>query len=217
MRFIFLGPPGSGKGTQAKLLQTNHGLFQLSTGDLLRAAVKEGTELGKQAQEFMNAGKLVPDEVVIGLILERMEHPECRNGFILDGFPRTEAQAEALEAALRERHKPIDAVIEFQIDQKKLVERLVGRRICPNGHGEWHVTFNPPQQEGRCDTCGEPLVHREDDHENQIVTRLEAYREQTEPLSAFYARLGLLRPVNADAAMADISKAIDAIVRETAA
>jgi len=209
MRLIFLGPPGSGKGTQAKRLTERLGIPQLSTGDLLRAAVRDGTELGLKAKRYMDAGELVPDEVVIGLILERMQQPDCDNGFILDGFPRTKAQAEALEQALQEKGRPIDAVIDFEINPELLVERLTGRRICPNGHGEWHVKFNPPKEPGKCDVCGAELIQREDDREDRIKTRLEAYRRDTEPLREFYAQRGLLRAITADGEMGRISKQIE--------
>lgn len=208
MRIIFLGPPGSGKGTQAKRLQQVKGIPQLSTGDLLRAAVKKGSKLGTEAEGHMNAGRLVPDDLVIALIQERMNDADCSAGFILDGFPRTLAQAEALEIRLKEVGQPVDAVIEFRIDQEKLVRRLVGRRICPNGHGEWHIDFNPPKVAGQCDACGKELVHREDDHEEKIVTRLEAYRRDTEPLSRYYEERDLLKVVNADDGMEKISAAI---------
>jgi adenylate kinase len=213
---IFLGPPGSGKGTQAKRLMEAHGMPQLSTGDLLREAVREGTELGKEAKGYMDAGKLVPDDLVIALIVKRMEQEDCGEGYILDGFPRTVAQAEALERTLTELGKPIDAVVELRIDQAILVERLVGRRICPNGHGEWHVHFNPPQAEGKCDVCGEPLVHREDDHEDKIRTRLEAYSNQTAPLIRFYEERGRLKPVGGEGDMAEIARNIEAIYQASA-
>lgn len=217
MRLIFLGAPGSGKGTQAKILQDARGLAQLSTGDLLRAAVKEGSELGREASTFMNAGVLVPDKVMIALILKRMAQLDGGGGYILDGFPRTQAQAQALEEALDELGQPIDAVIELKIDQAKVLERLLGRRICPNGHGEWHVVFNPPTREGRCDFCGEPLVHRDDDHEEQILTRLDEFHQLTEPLSKYYAERGILRQVDASTGMEEIAKAIEAIVTDGAA
>jgi adenylate kinase len=211
MRVIFLGPPGSGKGTQAKRMQDAHGLPQVSTGDLLRQAVRDGTELGRQAKEYMNSGGLVPDELVIALLLERIGQVDCRSGLILDGFPRTLAQAEALEAALEAKGQPIDAVVNFEIDLGELVERLVGRRVCPNGHGEWHVRFNPPRTEGRCDVCGEALIQREDDREERIRTRMETYKRDTAPLVEFYRERGLLRTINALGPLEEVTEAIAGI------
>jgi len=208
MRVIFLGAPGSGKGTQAKRVQEKYAIPQLSTGDLLRAAVNEGTELGKQAKAHMDAGRLVPDDLVIALLAGRLEQPDCRNGFILDGFPRTAGQAEALTRELDKHRAPIDAVINFEIDPAKLIERLTGRRICPNGHGEYHIRFHPPKVQGKCDVCGETLVHRSDDHEDKIRTRMEAYRRDTEPLIEFYRARGVLKTVQADGELSGITAAI---------
>jgi adenylate kinase len=211
MRVIFLGPPGSGKGTQAKRLQEAEGIPQVSTGDLLRKAVREGSALGKEAKGHMDSGGLVPDRLVIELLLQRIEEPDCAKGFILDGFPRTVPQAEALEGALKKKKRPVDAVISFEIDLALLVERLVGRRVCPKGHGEWHVRFNPPRQAGRCDVCGEALIQREDDQEERIRTRMETYRRDTEPLIDFYGRRKLLHPVNALAPLEDVAGEIAGI------
>lgn len=213
MRVIFLGPPGAGKGTQAKRAQNEFGIPQLSTGDLLRAAVKEGSVLGKQAQGFMNAGKLVPDDLVVALIVERLDQPDCKKGFILDGFPRTAGQAEALEKELKKHGTPIDAVVNFAVDADKLVERLVGRRICPNGHGEYHLRFHPPKQPGRCDVCGAELVHRPDDHEDQIRTRMEAYARDTKPLIDFYGARGVLNTVNADGEIDSVTRDVTAALQ----
>ena len=212
MRIVLLGAPGSGKGTQAKLLQAALNVPQLSTEDLLREAVRKGNELGRQAESYMTEGKLVPDYLVIALILERMNQDDCAGGFILDGFPRNLNQAQALDDALEVISKPLDRVVGIRIDQKKLVERLVGRRSCPNGHGEWHVKFNPPKVEGRCDECGEELVHREDDHEEKIITRFEAYRRDTEPLIRFYAERGNLATVDGDKDMRELTRDIEAAV-----
>lgn len=215
MRFIFLGAPGSGKGTQAKRLRDTHGIPQLSTGDLLREAVRQGSELGKDAEEHIDAGRLVPDELVTALIAHRMKRKDCEPGFILDGYPRNVAQAETLERTLKELSRPIDAVVEIRVDQGKLIERLVGRRICPEGHGEWHIRFRPPKVEAKCDVCGRELVHREDDYEGPIRTRLEAYHELTEPLMEFYQRRGLLRPVDGEGEMDEIAREIEAIYQST--
>ena len=212
MRVILLGAPGSGKGTQAKLLKQAKGIPQLSTGDLLRAAVNDGGELGKTVEGHMVAGELVPDDLVVALILERMKQPDCQKGFILDGFPRDLAQAEALETSLDGTGQCINSVVELHIDQEKLVERLVGRRICPNGHGEWHIKFNPPKRSGMCDDCGTILAHRQDDYEDKIVTRLEAYHRQTEPLIEFYKIRNLLTTVDADKDMETIFEAIEKAV-----
>ena len=206
-----MGAPGSGKGTQAKLLQARHNIPQLSTGDLLREAVHENSELGKQAHDFMADGRLVPDELVLELVLNRMQEPDCEKGFILDGFPRTLGQAQALRDAFENIGKPITHVIEIRVDQERLVERLVGRRICPNGHGEWHLKFNPPKEEGRCDVCSAALVHREDDYEEQIVTRLEAYHRDTEPLVEFYKGRKKLYSVDGTGEMDEIGNRIEAV------
>lgn len=213
MRLIFLGPPGSGKGTQAKRLGQSRGIPQLSTGDLLRSAARGGTELGKKAKSFMDAGKLVPDDLVIELILERMTQDDCRDGFILDGFPRTLVQAEALDRALRKLHMAIDAVINFEINPAVLLERLTGRRVCPNGHGEWHIRFHPSTVAGFCDVCHALLVQREDDQEDRIRTRMEMYRKDTEPLKQYYAERGLLKTVQAEGDVAAITQQIEAALR----
>ncbi|HUJ74638.1 MAG TPA: adenylate kinase, partial [bacterium] len=206
MRLIFLGPPGSGKGTQSKQVGQKHGIPQLSTGDLLRAAVRAGSPLGQQAQGHMDAGRLVPDALVIELLLERMRQPDCARGFILDGFPRTLVQAQALEKALAERDMPLDAVISFEIDDQVLVERLTGRRVCPNGHGEWHIRFHPPKQAGKCDVCGAALVQREDDQEARIKTRFALYHNDTEPLKAFYDGRHLLHRINAQESVTEAAQ-----------
>jgi adenylate kinase len=206
MKLILLGPPGSGKGTQAKRLQEQMRLVQLSTGDLLRAAVRRGA--GSEAKQYMDAGRLVPDALVIALLVERMEQPDCRDGFVLDGFPRTVAQAEALERELAKRGTAIDTVVNFEIDREQVVERLSGRRICPNGHGEWHLGFNPPRREGRCDVCGEALVQREDDRADRVAVRLDTFRNQTAPLIAFYRTRGLLKSVHAEGALETVGARI---------
>lgn len=159
----------------------------------------------------MDNGHLLPDPLVISVIMQRLDEEDCKDGFILDGFPRTGKQAEALEAALEQRGTPIDAVIDFEINLDHVVERLVGRRICPNGHGEWHIEFHRPKVESKCDVCGVPLIHREDDQEDRIVTRLKVYQTDTEPLRQFYAERGLLNTVSADGAIDEIAQKIRTI------
>jgi adenylate kinase len=213
MRLVFLGPPGSGKGTQAKRLGQSAGIPQLSTGDLLRSAARSGTELGRKAQTYMDAGKLVPDNLVIELILERMAHDDCKHGFILDGFPRTRVQAETLDRALRTKEIPIDAVIDFEINPDVLLERLTGRRVCPNGHGEWHIKFHPSTVAGFCDVCHAMLVQREDDQEDRIRTRMEMYRKDTEPLKQYYAQRQQLKTIHAEGDVAAITQQIEAALK----
>ncbi|MDH4225145.1 MAG: adenylate kinase [Deltaproteobacteria bacterium] len=217
MRMILLGPPGSGKGTQAKRLTQRYGIPQLSTGDLLRQAVKEKTAAGIEAAEYMQVGKLVPDSLVIALITRRLEQDDGKNGFILDGFPRTVAQAKALEPELKKRGTPVDVVLNFEIDLDRLVERLMGRRICPNGHGEYHIQFNPPKREGRCDVCNEALIHRDDDHEDKIITRMKAYQDQTAPLIQFYEKMGTLMSVQAEGELDEIEGKIKKLLNGFAA
>lgn len=196
MNLILLGPPGAGKGTQAAMLTETFGIPQISTGDILRAAVKEGTELGQQAKAYMDDGKLVPDEIVIGIVTERLQEPDCSNGFILDGFPRTVAQADALQTDLRDLDKELDRVIALQVDNDALVERLTGRRTCKSCGRGYHVKFDPPEVEGRCDVCGGELYQRDDDREETIRKRLEVYARQTEPLIDYYRKAGLLIEVD---------------------
>lgn len=195
MNLILLGPPGAGKGTQAQMIVDRYSISQISTGDILRAAVKEGTALGKQAKASMEKGRLVPDEVVIGLIDERLRAADCRPGFILDGFPRTIAQAEALQTILTKIGKPVDHVINIEVDSEELVRRLTGRRTCKNCGGMFHVLFHLPKQENICDRCGGTLYQREDDREETIRTRLKEYERQTTPLIQYYQNKKILRVI----------------------
>lgn len=194
---ILLGAPGSGKGTQAKKISAQFSIPQISTGDMLREAVKEGTEMGMRARTYMDQGGLVPDEVVIGIVRDRLKAPDCRDGFILDGFPRTIPQAEALDRVVRELGKEITTVLSLEVDANALMERLCGRRTCPGCGAMYHVKFNPPGAEGRCDKCGGALVQRDDDKEETIRTRLENYRKSTEPLIGYYKGSGKIRSVQA--------------------
>ena len=195
MRIVLFGPPGAGKGTQAKRLIDTLKVPQISTGDMLRAAKAEGTPLGLKAAEFMNAGKLVPDEVVIGLIDERTQKDDCKTGFMLDGFPRTIPQAEALNATLQKRDQKIDHVVSLEVDDGVLVQRLTRRRSCPTCGAIYHLDFSPPKAEGKCDKEGAALMHRDDDKEEAIRERLNVFHGQTSPLKAFYKEAGLLREV----------------------
>jgi len=196
MKLILLGPPGAGKGTQAKMLTDRYGIPQISTGDILRAAVKEGTPMGVKAKSFMDAGALVPDEVVVGIVRERLQKADCAPGFILDGFPRTVAQADALKENLRALGKDLDAVISLEVDIEALVERLTGRRTCKECGRGYHVKFDPPKAAGVCDACGGVLFQRDDDREETIRKRLDVYHEQTSPLVAYYKNDGLLTAID---------------------
>ncbi len=196
MNIIMLGPPGAGKGTQAKMLVDRLGIPQVSTGDMLREAVKEGTDLGIKAKEYMDAGKLVPDEVVIGIVKERLAQPDCGKGFILDGFPRTIPQAQALDEALKGLGKRIDHVVNVAVPAEELVARLTGRRTCKQCGAMFHVVFNPPEKEGVCDKCGGELYQRDDDKEETIRQRLRVYEDQTSPLIDYYGKQGVLHDID---------------------
>jgi adenylate kinase len=195
MNLILLGPPGAGKGTQAQMIVERYHIPQISTGDILRAALKEGTPLGKKAKAFMDQGQLVPDEVVIGIIDERLRALDCNSGFILDGFPRTTAQAEALQSILTKIGKSIHHVINIEVDPEELVRRLTGRRTCKNCGAMFHILFHPPKGEGVCDRCGGTLYQREDDKEETIRTRLKEYQKQTAPLIQYYQLKNILRSI----------------------
>lgn len=195
MDFILLGPPGAGKGTQAKLMVDKWNIPQISTGDILRAAVREGTTLGVEAKGFMDRGELVPDRVVIGIIAERLTEEDAVNGFILDGFPRTIPQAEALQQILDGLDRAIDHVISIEVEDEELVTRLTGRRMCKECGESFHVVFNPSSSEGTCDRCSGELYQRDDDKEDTIRQRLAVYSEQTQPLIAHYEEQGRLRRI----------------------
>jgi len=197
MNLILLGPPGAGKGTQARMLADAHGLVQLSTGDMLRAVVAAGTEVGKQAGEIMERGELVSDDIVIGIISERIDEPDCSAGFILDGFPRTVAQAEALDKLLVQKNKVMDAVIEIRVDDELLVGRITGRFTCTKCGEGYHDTFRRPENDGVCDKCeGTEFSRRKDDNEETVRSRLKAYHEQTVPLISYYENSGRLKSVD---------------------
>jgi adenylate kinase len=196
MNLILLGAPGAGKGTQAEMIVAEYGIPQISTGDMLRDAVAKGTELGKKAKEYMDKGELVPDEVVIGIVKERLAQPDCDNGFILDGFPRTIKQAEALDEILKELNKSIDAVINVAVPEEEIVKRIVNRRTCRNCKAVYHLIYNPPKEENKCDKCGGELYQRDDDKEETVKERLRVYRSQTEPLIDYYSKKGLVYNVD---------------------
>jgi adenylate kinase len=195
MNLILLGPPGAGKGTQAQRMVDRYHIPQISTGDILRTAVKESTPLGMKAKGFMDQGQLVPDEVVIGIVEERLRTSDCHRGLILDGFPRTTTQAEALQAILAKIGKSIDHVINIEVEPEELVRRLTGRRTCKNCGAMFHLLFQPPKKEGICDRCGGTLYQRADDKEETIRTRLKEYEKQTAPLIQYYQGKKTLRSI----------------------
>ena len=204
MNLILLGAPGAGKGTQAEIICAKLNIPSISTGNILRAAVKEGTEMGLKAKSFMDAGALVPDEVIIGILKERLAQADCANGFILDGVPRTIAQAEAIETmGIR-----IDKVLELQVEDSVIVERMSGRRVCEHCGASYHLVAVPPKVPGVCDSCGGKLIQRHDDEPETVKHRLEVYHKETEPLKDFYAERGLLRSVENQPSVEATTKAI---------
>ena len=208
MRLIFLGPPGAGKGTQARTLAVEQGIPQIATGDMLREAVASGSRLGTEAKSYMDRGALVPDEVVIGLVAERLDRDDAKKGFILDGFPRTVAQAEALERLLKNRELAVDRVVFFEVSEGELVRRLTGRRVCRRCGALYHLVFSPPRNAGRCDRCEGELYQREDDAEATVRHRLEVYVAQTTPLLEYYRSRGLLTQIAGEGAPEEIGRAI---------
>lgn len=207
---ILLGAAGAGKGTQAQKLAARFGIPQISTGDMLRAARREGTPLGRKAEEYMNAGKLVPDEVVIGLVEERLQQPDAKGGFILDGFPRTIPQAEALDAVLAKLGRAQLLVVDVQVPEATLKERLGGRLSCPKDGASYHLKFSPPKQPGVCDVCGTQLIVRADDQPEAIAKRLAEYHEKTAPLAGYYQKSGVLRAIDG---VGEVEVVLDRIVR----
>ena len=213
MNLIFLGPPGAGKGTQAQRVAAAHGLVQLSTGDMLRAAVAAGTEVGLKAKAVMEAGELVSDDIVVAIVADRIAGPDCAGGFVLDGFPRTVAQAEALDTVLDGNGMRIDHVVEMTVDDDALVERISGRFSCVACGAAYHDRFNRPKVEGVCDACGGgEFVRREDDNAETVATRLGAYHAQTAPLLPYYRDRGALRPVDGMAEIDAVTRQIEAVL-----
>lgn len=196
MRIILLGPPGAGKGTQAAGIVDKYKIPHISTGDIFRKNIKEETELGKKAKEYMDKGLLVPDELTVGLVTSRISEPDCANGFMLDGFPRNVSQAKHLDVFLKETNIKLDNVINIEVDKNILVERAVGRRICKSCGATYHVEFNPPKTEGVCNVCGGELYQRQDDTEETVSKRIQVYLDETKPLADYYANEGIISNIN---------------------
>ncbi len=204
MKIIMLGAPGAGKGTQAKQIAAKYGIPHISTGDIFRANLKEGTPLGLKAKEYMDKGLLVPDELTLDLIMDRFSNDDCRNGYVLDGFPRTIPQAEALTKALEKNNDSIDYAIDVDVPDDNIVKRMSGRRACVSCGATYHVVFNPPKTEGKCDTCGAELIQRADDKPETVLNRLSVYHKQTQPLIDYYKGFGKLKTVDGTKEMEEV-------------
>ena len=213
MKVIMLGAPGAGKGTQAKKLAAEYSIPHISTGDIFRANIKEGTELGKKAKAYMDAGQLVPDELVCDLVVDRIQQDDCKNGYLLDGFPRTIPQAEALDAAVEKLGEKIDYAVNIDVPDDNIINRMSGRRACVGCGATYHVVYNPPKVEDVCDVCGKSLILRDDDKPETVKTRLDVYHAQTQPLIDYYAGRGVLVTVdgtqNMDKVFSDIKDILD--------
>ncbi|MEC4018973.1 adenylate kinase [Streptomyces sp. H27-D2] len=218
MRIVLVGPPGAGKGTQAAYLAENLSIPHISTGDLFRANISQGTPLGQQAQEYMKSGRLVPDEVTIGMAQDRMEQPDTSDGFLLDGFPRNLRQAEVLDEILQSKGQKLNAVLDLEVPEEEVVKRIAGRRTCRTDSSHtFHVIYSPPKAEGVCDTCGGELYQREDDSEDTVRKRLEVYHSDTEPIVDYYKAQGLVVTISALGKVAEVTrKAMDAILPKAA-
>ena len=213
MRLVLVGPPGAGKGTQAQFISAHLGVPKISTGDIFRANVSQGTELGMQAKKFMDAGDLVPDEITIGMVRDRLGEDDARQGFLLDGFPRNVPQARTLDEILKDVSTPLDVVLELVVDDDEVVRRLSGRRTCRNCGHIWHLDFDPPSNEGICDICGGELFQRDDDMPETVRHRLEVYYEQTSPLVGYYAEAGILVGIDAMGPVDDVTDRAIAALR----
>lgn len=212
MKIIMLGAPGAGKGTQAKKIAAKYGIPHISTGDIFRANIKNGTELGKKAKQYMDQGALVPDELTCDLVMDRIQQDDCKNGFVLDGFPRTIPQAEALDAALGKINEKMDYAIDVDVPDENIVNRMSGRRACLNCGATYHLISIPPKVEGICDRCGSEIVLREDDKPETVQKRLKVYHEQTQPLIDYYKNQGILKSVDGTQPMDEVFKAIVTIL-----
>ena len=214
MKIIMLGAPGAGKGTQAKMIAAKYGIPHISTGDIFRANIKNGTELGAKAKEYMDKGLLVPDELVVDLVIDRFKADDCKNGYVLDGFPRTIPQAEALDNALTAIGESVDYAINVEVPDENIVNRMSGRRACVGCGATYHIVYNPTKVEGKCDTCGADLILREDDKPETVLNRLKVYHEQTQPLINYYEGKGILKEVDGTVDMNEVFAAITAILGE---
>jgi len=212
MKIIMLGAPGAGKGTQAKMIAEKYAIPHVSTGDIFRANIKNGTELGMEAKKYMDAGKLVPDELTVKILLDRVAQPDCKDGYVLDGFPRTIPQAEVLDKALAELGEQIDYAINVDVPDENIVNRMSGRRACVSCGATYHIKYNAPKTENVCDACGKELIVRDDDKPETVQNRLSVYHEQTQPLIEFYGKKGVLKNVDGTMDMKDVFAAITAIL-----
>ena len=212
MKIIMLGAPGAGKGTQAKMIAKEYGIPHISTGDIFRANIKEGTELGKEAKTYMDKGQLVPDELTVKILLDRVAKDDCKNGYVLDGFPRTIPQAEVLEKALNELNDKIDFAIDVNVPDENIVRRMGGRRACVKCGATYYIEHVPPKKEGICDVCGETLILRDDDKPETVLNRLKVYHDQTQPLIDFYNKRNVLKTVDGTVDMMDVFAAIKGIL-----
>ncbi len=214
MNLILMGPPGAGKGTQAAKIIEKYNIPHISTGDIFRENIKNGTELGKKAQEYMNAGKLVPDELVVEIATDRLDKDDCKDGFLLDGFPRTVFQAEELDKYLAAKGSKIDSVLNLEVNREELMARLTGRRICSNCGASYHVVNIPPKKEGICDICGSEIIQRKDDNEETASNRIEVYNNETKPLVDYYERAGNIVHIDGTIGLDNVFNIISGIIGE---
>ena len=212
VKIVLLGPPGAGKGTQAKSISNRYSIPHISTGDIFRKNISEGTPLGIEAKGYIDKGQLVPDEVTINMVKDRLTWEDCKNGYLLDGFPRTVAQAEALEGFLADRNEKLDTALSIEVPSSFILERMTGRRVCPSCGASYHVKFNPPTKAGVCDVCGSDIVQRKDDTEETVSERLEVYERQTQPLIDFYNNKNLLSTVDGTKAINEVFESICSIL-----